>query len=142
MKGNLYALCGIVALCCTKLNFSQKKKYMPQYLHGPVYVCALHGSAELWTPIMSVSTLPALVTVRIIQTSSELHQPKEPYSNNGLLQKNIFMLMMMSSVFKKLFCLNMYSQISMKSCKILCKIFTMCSASITHPLLIFSCLPL
>ena len=60
---------------------------MPQYLHGPVYVCALHGSAELWTPIMSVSTLPALVTVRIIQTSSELHQPKEPYSNNGLLQK-------------------------------------------------------
>ena len=63
---------------------------MPQYLHGPVYVCALHGSAELWTPIMSVSTLPALVTVRIIQTSSELHQPKEPYSNNGLLQKYIY----------------------------------------------------
>ena len=135
MKGNLYALCGIVALCCTKLNFSQKKKYMPQYLHGPVYVCALHGSAELWTPIMSVSTLPALVTVRIIQTSSELHQPKEPYSNNGLLQKNISMLITMRCVF-------MYSQISMKSCKISCKIFTMCSASITQPLLIFSCLPL
>ena len=91
MKGNLYALCGIVALCCTKSNFSPKKVYASILAWSRVYVCALHGSAELWTPIMSVSTLPALVTVRIIQTSSELHQPKEPYSNNGLLKKNTFM---------------------------------------------------
>ena len=59
--------------------FPTTTKSSPQYLHGLVYVSALHGSAELWTPIMSVSTLPALVPVRIIQTSSEQHQPKESY---------------------------------------------------------------
>ena len=116
------------------------QKRMPQYLHGLVYVCALHGSAELWAPIMSVSTLPALVTVRKIQTSSDLQQPKESYSYNGLL-KNMY-VNHDGACFQKQFRLNMYSQISMNSCKILCKISTMCCASITQPFLIFSCLPL
>ena len=55
-------------------NLFTKKVYASILVWSRVYVCALHGSAELWTPIMSVSTLPELVTVRIIQTSSEQHQ--------------------------------------------------------------------